>query len=110
MALVNYVFYICLLKKCVEDPMSIVSFESFRVKESLPYEEVLVEILDHHIWKSKNEKHAFINVLWRNQLVEGSSRKAKADKVSKYPDLFPFTLILTWGIKLHHSFFLIYVF
>lgn len=49
MALVHLVFYVSLLKKCVGDPISIVSLESVHVKESLSYEIFLVEILDHQV-------------------------------------------------------------
>ena len=44
---VHPVFQISLLKKCVGDPASIVSLESVAVKDSLSYEDVWVEILDH---------------------------------------------------------------
>ena len=44
---VHLVFHISLLKKCVGDLTSIVPLESVAVKDSLSYEDVLVEILDH---------------------------------------------------------------
>lgn len=46
MALVHQVFYVFLLKKCVDDTSSIVPLESVDPKESLTYEEVVIEILD----------------------------------------------------------------
>ena len=43
---VHPVFHISLLKKCVDDPASIVPLESVAVKDSLSYKDVPVEILD----------------------------------------------------------------
>ncbi|WMV38014.1 hypothetical protein MTR67_031399 [Solanum verrucosum] len=49
LAAVHPVFHISLLKKCVGDPASIVPLESVVVKDSLSYEDVPVEILDHQL-------------------------------------------------------------
>ena len=46
LAVGHMIFHILLLKKCVFDPTSILPLESVVLKESLIYEEVLVEILD----------------------------------------------------------------
>lgn len=46
LVVVHQVFHIFLLKKCVGDPTSIVPLESVVVKDSLTYEEVLVESHD----------------------------------------------------------------
>lgn len=46
---VNSVFPIMLLKKCLGDPISIVTFESVVVNDSLSYGDVPIEILDHTI-------------------------------------------------------------
>ena len=53
---VNPVFHISLLKKCVGDPASIVSFECVAVKDSLSYEDVPVEILDRQVRRLRNKK------------------------------------------------------
>ena len=49
LAAVYPVFHILLLKKCVGDPASIVPLESLAVKNSLFYEDVLVEIVDRQV-------------------------------------------------------------
>ena len=49
LAMVHSFFHISLLKNCVGDPTSIVPLESVVVKDSLTYEDVLVEILDRQI-------------------------------------------------------------
>ena len=46
LAAVHPVFHISLLKMCVGIPAFIVSLESMDLKDSLSYEDVLVEILD----------------------------------------------------------------
>ncbi|WMV49338.1 hypothetical protein MTR67_042723 [Solanum verrucosum] len=43
---VHPIFHISLLKKCVDDPTSIIPLESVAVKDSLTYDEVPVEIFD----------------------------------------------------------------
>ena len=49
LAAVHPVLHISLLKKCVGDPASIVPLDSVVVKDSLSYEDVLVEILDRQV-------------------------------------------------------------
>ncbi|WMV59111.1 hypothetical protein MTR67_052496 [Solanum verrucosum] len=84
------VFHISLLKKCVGNPASLVPLESVAVKDSLSYEDVPVEILDHQVRKLRNKEVASIKVLWRSQSVDGATWEAKAAMKSKYPHLFPF--------------------
>ena len=54
LAAVHPVFHISLLKKCVGDPTSIVPLESV-AEDSLTYEKVLVEILDHQVRRLRNK-------------------------------------------------------
>ncbi|WMV38041.1 hypothetical protein MTR67_031426 [Solanum verrucosum] len=51
LASVHLVFHVSMLKKCVGDTTSIVPLESLGIKESLSYEEVLVEFLDRQVKK-----------------------------------------------------------
>ena len=83
------VFHISLLKKCVGDLTSIVPLESVAVKDSLSYEDVLVEILDRQVKRLRNKKVASVKVLWRSQSVEGATWEAEAAMKAKYPHLFP---------------------
>lgn len=52
------------------DPSLVVLVESVGVKDSLSYEEVPMEILDHQVRKLRNKEVASIKVLWRNPHVE----------------------------------------
>ncbi|XP_055822108.1 uncharacterized protein LOC129890614 [Solanum dulcamara] len=83
------VFQMSLLRKFVGDPNSIVPLDSIEVKESLSYEKVLVEILDLQVKKYRNKEIDSFKVLWRNQEIECAIWEAEADKISRYPLLFP---------------------
>ena len=73
LAVVDPVFYISLLKKCMGDPASIVPLESIAVKDNLSYEYVLVEILERHVRRFRNKEFSSVKVLWRSQYVEGAT-------------------------------------
>ena len=49
LAAMHPVLHIPLLKKCMGALASIVTLESMAVKYNLSYEDVTVEILDHHV-------------------------------------------------------------
>lgn len=48
----------------------IVPVESVAVKDSLTYEKVPVDILDHQVRRLRNKEVASVKVLWRSQSVE----------------------------------------
>ncbi|WMV29228.1 hypothetical protein MTR67_022613 [Solanum verrucosum] len=90
LAAVYPIFHILLLKKCVGNPASIMPLESVDVKDSLTYEEVLVEILDRQVRRLRNKEVASVKVLWRSQSVKGATWEAEEAMEAKYPHLFPF--------------------
>ena len=89
LAAVHPIFHISLLKKCVDDPTSIVPLESVMVKDSISYEDVLVEILDRQVRRLRNKEVSSVKVLWRSQFVEGATWEAEAVMKAKYPHLLP---------------------
>ena len=59
------------------------------MKDSLSYENVLVEILDCQVRRLINKEVASVKVLWRSQSVKGATWDAKAAMKVKYHYLFP---------------------
>ena len=62
-ASVHLVLHVSLLRKCIGYPTSVVSLVSVGVKESLSYEEVSIDILDHQVWKLRNKEVASMKAL-----------------------------------------------
>lgn len=60
------------------DLASIVLLESAAVKDSLTYEEVLVEILDHRVRRLSNTEETSSKILWRIQSIEGATSEEEA--------------------------------
>ena len=82
LAAVHPVFHISLLKECMGDPASIVPLESVAVNDSLSYEDLPVEILDHQVRRLRNKEIASIKVLWWSQSIEGATRSSQESQVS----------------------------
>ncbi|WMV32319.1 hypothetical protein MTR67_025704 [Solanum verrucosum] len=59
---VHPVFHISLLKMCVGDPASVVPIETVVVKDSLSYEDVLVEIFYRQVRKLRNKEVTSVKV------------------------------------------------
>ncbi|WMV54204.1 hypothetical protein MTR67_047589 [Solanum verrucosum] len=67
-------------------PSLIIPTENIVIKDSLSYEEILVQILDRQVCKLRTKEAA--SVLWRNQFVEEATWKAEEDMKKRYPHLF----------------------
>ncbi|PHT25394.1 hypothetical protein CQW23_34976 [Capsicum baccatum] len=61
---VHLVFRVYLLKKFMNDSNIVVPLEDKNIKNSLSYEEVPVEILDHQIHRLRNKEVPLVKVLW----------------------------------------------
>ncbi|WMV28789.1 hypothetical protein MTR67_022174 [Solanum verrucosum] len=85
---VHPIFHISMLKKCIGDPSLILPTESIRIKESLSYEEVPVQILDRQVRSLRTKEVASVKVLWRNQFVKEATWEAEEDMKKRYPHLF----------------------
>ena len=58
-----------MLKKCMCYSL-IIPTEDIGIKDSLSYEEILVQILDRQIRKLRTDEVALVIVLFRNKFVE----------------------------------------
>ena len=85
---VHPMFYVYMLKKCIGDPVSILSNRGLGVDDNLFYDEVPIEILHCQVKKLRNKEVAFVNVLSMNHLVEGSTWEAKAVMMFRYSYVF----------------------
>ncbi|WMV23992.1 hypothetical protein MTR67_017377 [Solanum verrucosum] len=88
LAAVHSVFHISTLKKCMGDPSLITPTENIRIKDSLSYEEIPVQILDRQVCKLRTKEVASIKALWRNQFVEEATWEAEEDMKKRYLHLF----------------------
>ncbi|KAF3639115.1 hypothetical protein FXO37_24093 [Capsicum annuum] len=78
-ASVHPVFYVSLLKNCIGDLALVMPLESVDVRDSLSHEEIPVEILDCQIHWLRNKEVPLVKVLWKNQYVEGATRKVETN-------------------------------
>ncbi|WMV59082.1 hypothetical protein MTR67_052467 [Solanum verrucosum] len=88
LVLVHPVFHVSMLKKCMRDPSLIIPSEDIGIKDSLSYEEIPVQILDHQIRKLRTKEIASVKVLCRNQFVEEATWESEEDMKKIYPHLF----------------------
>ncbi|WMV40872.1 hypothetical protein MTR67_034257 [Solanum verrucosum] len=77
-----------MLKKCMGDPSLTIPTEDIGIMDSLPYEDIHVQILDRQVHKLRTKEVASVKVLWRNQFVEETTWEAKEDMKKRYPHLF----------------------
>ncbi|WMV50861.1 hypothetical protein MTR67_044246 [Solanum verrucosum] len=68
LAAVHPVFNISMLKKCIGDPSLILPTESVRIKDSLSYEEIPIQILDRQVRRLRTKDVASVKVLRRKPL------------------------------------------
>ncbi|XP_069146104.1 uncharacterized protein [Solanum lycopersicum] len=84
LAALHPVKHISLLKKCVDDPASVVPLESVALKDSLSYEDVPVEILERQVRRLRNKEVSSVKVLWRIKSIEGATWQAEIAMKAKF--------------------------
>ncbi|PHT93335.1 hypothetical protein T459_01217 [Capsicum annuum] len=76
---VHPVFHVSLLKKYMDDSAVVVPLESTDIQNSLSYEELPIEILDHQTRRLRNKEVPLVKVLRRNQTAEVATWEVEAD-------------------------------
>lgn len=79
MSSVHQVFHVSLLKKYITDPESILLSEGLGVKDNNSYDGILVQILDRQVRNLSNKEVVYVQVQWKNHLVEGAKWEVEAD-------------------------------
>ena len=77
-----------MLRKYIPDPSHVLSYGPLQIRDDLPNEEVLVEILDRKEQVLRNRTILWVKVLWKNHLVKEASWEREDDMLSRYPSLF----------------------
>ena len=77
LATVHPVFHISMLKKCISDSSLITPTKNIGIKDSLSYEDIPIQILDHQLHKLRPNEVASVNVLWRTQSFGKTTWKLK---------------------------------
>ena len=68
-----------MLKKFLCDPSLIVPTENVGIKDSLSYEEILVQILGHQVCNFITKEATSVNIIWRNQFTKQVTWEAEQD-------------------------------
>jgi hypothetical protein len=85
---IHDVFHVSQLRKCVHDPLHIISYDPLDIQLDLTYEEVPVRILNHKEQQLRTKTKPLVKVLWRNHNVEEASWELERDMRERYPHLF----------------------
>ncbi|XP_074297160.1 uncharacterized protein LOC141627849 [Silene latifolia] len=85
---VHNVFHASQQRNYVSDPSHVLEIENIELDEQLTYEEVLKEILNTKVRKTRNCEVALVKVLWTNHEGEEASWETEASMSEKYPHIF----------------------
>ena len=85
---VHNTFHVLMLKKYIQNPSHVLSYESLELNPELSYEEYPVEILDREEKLLRNKKIPLVKVLWKNHLVEEATWEREDMMKLQYPTLF----------------------
>ena len=76
LAAIHPVFQIFMLKRCIGEPCFILPTENVKIKDSITYDEIWVEILDLEVQKWRTKEVASSKVHYRKQFFEEATWKA----------------------------------
>ena len=85
---VHNVFHVSMLRKYLEDPSHVLSYESLELTPGMTYEEVPVRVLEREVKQLRKREIALVKILWRNQKFEEATWETEAEMKDKYPELF----------------------
>ena len=66
----------------------IIPTKNIGIQDSLSYEELSFEFLDHQVHKLKTKEVASVKVLWRNKSVEEATWEDEEEMTKRYPHPF----------------------
>ena len=76
LGVVHPIFNISILKKCMADPSLIIPTENIGIKDSLSYEEIVIQILDGQVRKFRTKDVVLVKAIYWNQFVEETAWEA----------------------------------
>ena len=77
LATVHLVFHICVMKKCMRDPLVIIPTKDIFIKDILSYEEIHVQIIDRQVSKLRTKDVASVKVYGEIGLLKRLHRKVR---------------------------------
>ncbi|XP_055830792.1 uncharacterized protein LOC129899805 [Solanum dulcamara] len=76
---VHLVLYVYMLKKYHGDGYYIIKWDSVLLDKDLQYEEKLIAILDHDVWKLRSKEIKSVKVQWKHHPVDEATWETKKD-------------------------------
>ena len=85
---VHDVFHVSMLRKYVQNPSHVLSYEPLKLSSDLSYKEQPIQILDKEEKLLRNKAIPLVKILWRNHSVEEATWEREDEMRNKYPALF----------------------
>ncbi|XP_074271314.1 uncharacterized protein LOC141595246 [Silene latifolia] len=92
---VHNIFHVLQLRKYVSDPSHVLEVENIELDEALTYAELLKDILDRKVRKTRNGETVLLKVLWSNHNVEEATWEPEEAMRECYPHLFEQICLVT---------------
>ncbi|XP_073271513.1 uncharacterized protein [Primulina huaijiensis] len=85
---VQNLFHVSMLRKYIENPSHVRSFEPLQLSPNLSYEERPIQILDRQERRLRNKVTKLVKVKWLNHSDEEATWETEVDMKNRYPELF----------------------